>query len=282
MNSTSVRFWATAAMVILSASAVSPARASVPPESRVEMPAGTNTGTAPAEASPAPSSPGRLVFPGLAGADADAPARGRAEPTAAGTLLSTLLPLAGVLGLAFACAWVARRLARRDGALMSALGAGGRSPAGILEILGRYPLSRAQALILLRVDRRVLLLAQSRGGRAGPTMTTLAEIADPEDVASILCKVEAADGRSMARQFQSLLERARDGEGAVEPELEATDGRRRLLTPDGDAAELWDEARAREATSVLSPARVEQAARVDPVAELRARLAAMAPEERAA
>ena len=80
------------------------------------------------------------------------------------------------------------------------------SPAGVLEILGRYPVGRGVSLILLRLDRRVLLISQSSGGRfSGGTMTTLAELAEPEDVASILTKVRDADGDSLAERFRTML-----------------------------------------------------------------------------
>lgn len=91
---------------------------------------------------------------------------------------------------------------------------GRRAPAGILEILGRYPLSRTQTLILLKVDRRVLLLSQTRTGRLGATqLSTLCELGDPEDVASILTKVNEADRDSLSGRFSAVL-RSLDREAA--------------------------------------------------------------------
>jgi hypothetical protein len=89
---------------------------------------------------------------------------------------------------------------------MAALGAGGRAPSGILEVLGRYPVGRGSTLILLKMDRRVLLLCQGRGGKlGGTTMTTLTEVTDAEDVASILLKVRDEEGDTLASKFQGLL-----------------------------------------------------------------------------
>ena len=76
---------------------------------------------------------------------------------------------------------------RESSRFMLALGPAGRAPSGVLEVLGRYPAGRGTLLILLRLDRRVLLVAQS-GGRTGTGMTTLCEIDDPASVASLLAK----------------------------------------------------------------------------------------------
>lgn len=237
--------------------------------------------TLPADsAAAAPNS--RRAFSGLVvPSGPGTPAGERAAPAAgpADTILSTVLPLSGVLALVFLAAWVVRHLAARHGGMASAMGAGGGSPAGILEVLGRYPINRAQTLILLRVDRRVLLLAQSVGrGHSAPGMTTLADIADPESVASILTKVEEADGRSMTRQFQSLLDKAREGEAL--PHEDDAAGRRRTRSADGDLIETWDEPAPAlpDAPAPAAPA----PGRHDPVALLRSRLAAMNPGERAA
>jgi flagellar biogenesis protein FliO len=151
-----------------------------------------------------------------------------------------------VLALIGATAWVIKR-ASRNGTLMSALGAGGRAPAGILEVLGRYPISATSTLVMLKVDRRILLIAQSGGGRgglfgsraAGPaTMQTLSEITDPEDVASILMKVQDDESRAANERFQGLLgqaereqiriERAAERRGGV---IDSVDLRQTPLAP---------------------------------------------------
>ncbi len=75
-----------------------------------------------------------------------------------------------------------------------------RGPAGIIEVLGRYPLSRGQTLVLLKVDRRILLLSQSGG-----SLATLSEITDAEQVASLLQRLRHERGDSFARQFERLV-----------------------------------------------------------------------------
>jgi hypothetical protein len=116
-----------------------------------------------------------------------------------------VLSLAGVLVLIGVVAGVMRAAARRQGGLISALGAGGSAPAGVLHVLGRYPISRGTSLVLLKLDRRVLLLCQTAGRKFGTSMTTLSEITDPDDVASILLKTRDEEGESIARKFEEMM-----------------------------------------------------------------------------
>lgn len=154
------------------------------------------------------------------------PGKARTEQTAidAATRTSSVLDhpgvrtgasLAVVLSVIFVLALLTKRLSKRGIGLASAMGPGGPSPAGILEVLGRYPLSRGHTLILLKLDRRVLLLSQTsprmRGGAA--SLTTLCELNEPEDVASILMKVRDAEGDSTTERFRALLEKYDDGRG---------------------------------------------------------------------
>lgn len=122
-------------------------------------------------------------------------------------MLRTGASLAGVVVLIFVVAFVLKRVARRQGGLIASLGPGGRAPSGLLEVLGRYPIARGTTLVLLKVDRRVLLLCQSSGKRLGPStnMSTLTEIADPDEVASILVKARDEEGDSLAKKFESML-----------------------------------------------------------------------------
>ena len=95
--------------------------------------------------------------------------------------------LAVVLGLLFGLRAVVRRS-------RWALASGGR-PSGVVEILARYPVARGQQLILLKLARRVLLVH-----RSGSTMTTLSEVADPDEVAALLGRIEAGSRRGGPRE----------------------------------------------------------------------------------
>lgn len=127
----------------------------------------------------------------------------------------TILATAGVVSLILLLAGVFRKLASKNGSLASAIGAGGKAPSGVLSVLGRYPIARGTVLVLLRVDRRILLVSQtkltglSRFGSA-TTMQTLCEITDPAEVASILTKTGDLIGpnATMSARFESELEEA--------------------------------------------------------------------------
>ncbi|MBC7833702.1 MAG: flagellar biosynthetic protein FliO, partial [Phycisphaerales bacterium] len=147
-----------------------------------------------------------------------------------------------VIGLAVAAAAGAKKLARRNnGGLAASFGAGGRSPAGVLEILGRYPLARGQSLVLLRMDRRILLLSHTTGGRLGRStgLSTLCDTADAEEVASIIAKTRDDDGDSLAAKFQGMLATF-EQDPADTDEAELT-GRREFRSSDRDCAQLLDD-----------------------------------------
>lgn len=135
--------------------------------------------------------------------DADAAARAGT----AGQAMTTVGALILVVALILVAASVFRHLARKHGSLSGGFGAGGRSPAGLLAVLGRYPVAGGQTLVLLKVDRRVLLLSQTRSGRFGSSvsLSTLCEITEAQDVASILTKANDEDGRSLAKTFERVL-----------------------------------------------------------------------------
>ncbi len=124
----------------------------------------------------------------------------RSTTSGAGWWSQTILALLFVIGLIFALRWGAQKLARRSSGIAWQMGPAGRAPSGVLEVLGRYPVARGQSLVLLRMDRRVLLLGQTSAGFA-----TLSEVCDPEEVASLLVKTRDEEGASMAAKFNELL-----------------------------------------------------------------------------
>ena len=128
--------------------------------------------------------------------------------------IRTVAALAGVLLLIFALAHAFKRLSRTKGGLSGQMGAGGRAPAGLVEVLGRYPISSGMTLVVLRFDRKILLLSHAGGRRGkkgmgmGGSMQTLCEVGDLEDVASILRKVRDQSGDSIAATFEKTLQEA--------------------------------------------------------------------------
>jgi hypothetical protein len=122
-----------------------------------------------------------------------------------------LMTLGGVVALATIAIVLVKSWARKRGGVASSLGAGGRAPSGVLEVLGRYPIGGGVSLVLLRLDRRLLLLSQTQrmfGRGASPGgFRTLCEITDPEEVASLLLKTQDEAGESMTQRFNGLLQR---------------------------------------------------------------------------
>ncbi len=146
--------------------------------------------------------------------DSSRPAEKSAKPTNTWGLVRTFGALAVVLGIVFILRSATKWLAARAPSLGSQLTAGGRAPSGVLEVLGRYPVARGQKLVLLRLDRRVLLLNQTSTG-----FTTLTELTDPEEVASLLTKARTDEGESIASRFTSVL-RSLERDPATVPDSE--------------------------------------------------------------
>jgi len=139
------------------------------------------------------------------GADADQP--DAASPQGGSILQSPAVRTGGaltlVLSLIFGLRGVVQAAARRSGGgLTSALGPGGRAPSGVMSVLGRYPVGKGATLVLLQLDRRVLLLSQT-----GTGFSTLCELTDPDDVASIVRKTADDEGSSLSKKFSSMLRR---------------------------------------------------------------------------
>lgn len=153
-----------------------------------------------------------LGVPSNARAETGSPpsGEGRSRPLGGGVWRS-IAALGLVLLLAVATAWLWRGVARRSGGLAGAIGAGGRAPSGVLEVLGRFPVGGGTTLVLLKLDRRVLLLSHTArllgrgGGSAG--FRTLAEITDPEEVASLILKTRDEQDAARSRSFTGILQR---------------------------------------------------------------------------
>lgn len=207
-------------------------------------------------------------------ADRSTARSGQPKSSEGGWIMQTVFALGGVLALALLGGVAVRMVAARHGGLRVSLGAGGRSPSGIIEVIGRYPIARGSSLVLLKIDRRILLLSQTSQGRlgAGAAFTTLCEIDDPEEIASILVKARDNDGDSMAERFRGILSRADRG---FETEADdAPDDRRRSINAGSDRAELWNAARADIPLVDLTRDRSPNQSG-GPISSLRQRLAAL-------
>ncbi|MFO0833114.1 MAG: hypothetical protein U0637_14880 [Phycisphaerales bacterium] len=118
-----------------------------------------------------------------------------------GASLAAVVLLIGGAALGF------KTLAKK-GVIPSTLGTGARAPSGLLEVLARYPMGGGQVLVVLKFDRRILLVCQSAAKglrRTGLPINPICEISEPEDVASVLLKVRGKEQAAMAEKFQQLL-----------------------------------------------------------------------------
>ena len=178
-------------------------------KSRESMPLGANS-QRPAESSPAKDA-------GKEEAKTESPSTTSAGTTAGfdTSWVRTAVALAGVVALALVVAWVFTSAARANGGLMSKLGAGGRAPSGVVEVLARYPVGKGQTLVLFKIDRRVLVVSQNVG-KNGPSMSVLTEVTDAESVASLIAKTSAGLQESSVEKFRRTLHKAdRDSREAL-------------------------------------------------------------------
>lgn len=210
-----------------------------------------------------------------------------ANPTGGLGLARTVLSLAAVLALILLIAGVVKKWSARVGGLAAAVGVGGKAPSGILSILGRYPLDRATTLILLKADRRVLLLSQSKTpGRLGvgfgmSTLATLCEFTSDLEVAALIAKAEAADGKTPSQRFQRALE---DEEIEADEPAKPARSAVKKQTPQEALADVLREAlrvskneapATRPATRPVAKPAPKPAPSGDAASDLRAKLAAM-------
>lgn len=131
------------------------------------------------------------------------------RPSSAAGVVKTAFSLAVVIAVMVCLAAAMKSVSRRSGGIASRLGAGGCAPSGLLEILGRYPVNRKQQLVVMRVHSRILLLSQSMPSRSiAGGFTTLAEITDPDEVASIVRVAINDDGHASKTRFEETLNEA--------------------------------------------------------------------------
>jgi flagellar biogenesis protein FliO len=117
------------------------------------------------------------------------------EPSSTFDVRRVVTALAIVLGLVFACRWGAR--------WMFPTAAVGRS-SQIMKVLSRSVIAPRQQLLLIQVGRRLVLV-----GDCGQQMSALAEISDPDEVASLLGQLRAEPPPiESSNPFAPLLGRA--------------------------------------------------------------------------
>lgn len=107
-------------------------------------------------------------------------------------VLSTFAALGTVIGLILAARWAYAKLGGKVVA----------RPSQSIEVLSRTAVAPKNHVLLLRVGQRVLVVGDSSTG-----LRTLANLDDPEEVASLIQSVEASRPTSVSQSFNGLLSR---------------------------------------------------------------------------
>jgi len=139
---------------------------------------------------------------------ANQPGPGKSERSS-GSWWDTLCALALVIGLIFLLRHVINRFSGKTPT---------SSRSGVVEVMARVGVAPKQQVLLLRLGGRVLLVGQSANG-----MNTLADINDPDEVASVLAAVTATQTTAPAGQFTSLFGRF-GNQNAVADRIEGVEG----------------------------------------------------------
>lgn len=134
--------------------------------------------------------------------------------TLGGSAVRTVSALLAVLTLMLGGALLVKWMGKK-GYLPSSLSGGvgsasqARAVPGLLEVLAKYPMSGGSTLLVMKFDRRVLLINQTKlKGWRGPTqMQTLCELSSAEDVASVLLRTRADEDTRRAAEFEAALRR---------------------------------------------------------------------------
>ncbi len=167
-----------------------------------------------------------------------APGAAAAVPVGTPSTFRTVISLGVVVCLIVGGGVGVRVLAKMG--VGKALGAAAGSPSGVVEVLARYPGGRGLTLVVLKIDRRVLLLGQvaSTTGRV-ESVNTLTTFDDATDVASLLSKTQDEQGHSLSAKFREMMS-GLSGSGPTMADDEA-DIRDATQGADGDEVQLIDD-----------------------------------------
>jgi flagellar biogenesis protein FliO len=174
-------------------------------------------------ASPALAQPIKVRHPATQSATGSALVGSSSSSSDPFSVTRVTLALGAVVSLILVFRWGARRF--MPGGVTS-----GHSRA--VQVISRTIISPKQQLMLVKVGRRLVLVANSAAG-----MNAICEIRDEQEVADLLGQVSADQGDSVTRAFGSLFRREEDKFSSPDGEPEAAPGR-----PDNLARDPEEEA----------------------------------------
>ena len=152
-------------------------------EKKQTSPSGASLKTAPAD---------RPLFRASVGETSADGAPARTSVSTGTWVLKTL----GALGLVLALVLVLRVFLQR----FNRYTPGGAD--GMVEVLGRSGIGPKTSVLFLRIDRRIVVVAQGATG-----LDTLMQIDDPEEVAALIGRFESARPKSLSAGFRQMLQR---------------------------------------------------------------------------
>lgn len=171
------------------------------------------------------------------------PLRPRRSPSASGDVDAEATR--GAAGWWFNTAWALVVVVVAIVALRGLLRRLGRSPGGagrgaVLEVVGRISTGPRSSVLAVRVGHRIVIVGQTATG-----LSMLADLSDPNEVASVLATVSAERSGSMSRGFASIFNHAsRDYDEDV-----------RVVEEGGDMAEFGVDRARDEVSGLLSRVR---------------------------
>lgn len=194
--------------------ATKPEPAATPTPTAAPAPAAPNVAPAAAasHAAPVPTSFDSTAIRRSASSDSATGAQAPAPASSGSEIPRVCFALAIVLGLIFFLRWGSRRIFAAPGA---------NRPSRAVQVLSRSVLTPKQHLLVLRVGQRVLVVADG-----GSQMSSLCQITEPDEVASLLGQLQNERDTSPVNAFGTLFGRIKRGfEGADEgePELPSDD-----------------------------------------------------------
>ncbi len=182
------------------------AAAGTPEKTKTNIAASTTPGSTDVGSLATPSKKGKPLFN-------RSPVAGPTQtPQSQASTGAWVLKTLGALGLVIALVLVLRVILQR----FNKYTPGGAE--GMVEVLGRSGIGPKTNVLFLRIDRRIVVVAQGSTG-----LDTLVEITDPQEVAALMARFASARPKSLSEGFRGVLQRFdKDHTAAGAVEVEAS------------------------------------------------------------
>jgi flagellar biosynthetic protein FliO len=136
-------------------------------------------------------------------AESSVPTTSAAKPHAGLDVARVGISLAVVVALIYATRWTLKKIAPA---------AASSNSSSAIRVISRNPVSPKQQIVVVQVGRRLLVV-----GDSGQQLTTLCEISDPDESATLLAQIRREKDQPVARSFAAML-------GLASAKFKAADG----------------------------------------------------------